>query len=192
MIFTPCKDGLSHNEAESIEPEEAEAGARCCSRRWWRGPIVRCREPHDGGFQSARSGVHCQSLSGIPHIARDHTGVAFAVRPDIPDPLRRRFAVDARSPNGQGLHRARGADPSLRPHRDAGARGRRVVAHDADARSARSHAAARPRDQGIHRAQDRGNAAGHSGDHRPVARQGGRRRSRWMRSATSRFRCRCW
>ena len=28
MIFTPCKDGLSHNEAESIEPEEAEAGAQ--------------------------------------------------------------------------------------------------------------------------------------------------------------------
>jgi N-carbamoyl-L-amino-acid hydrolase len=27
MIFTPCKDGLSHNEAESIEPHEAEAGA---------------------------------------------------------------------------------------------------------------------------------------------------------------------
>jgi N-carbamoyl-L-amino-acid hydrolase len=28
MIFTPCKDGLSHNEAESIEPYEAEAGAQ--------------------------------------------------------------------------------------------------------------------------------------------------------------------
>ncbi len=28
MIFTPCKDGLSHNEAESIEPDEAEAGAQ--------------------------------------------------------------------------------------------------------------------------------------------------------------------
>jgi N-carbamoyl-L-amino-acid hydrolase len=28
MIFTPCKDGLSHNEAESIEPEEAQAGAQ--------------------------------------------------------------------------------------------------------------------------------------------------------------------
>ena len=28
MIFTPCKDGLSHNELESIEPEEAEAGAQ--------------------------------------------------------------------------------------------------------------------------------------------------------------------
>ncbi len=28
MIFTPCKDGLSHNEAESITPEEAEAGAQ--------------------------------------------------------------------------------------------------------------------------------------------------------------------
>ena len=26
MIFTPCKDGLSHNEAESSEPEEAAAG----------------------------------------------------------------------------------------------------------------------------------------------------------------------
>jgi beta-ureidopropionase / N-carbamoyl-L-amino-acid hydrolase len=28
MIFVPCKDGLSHNEAESIEPGEAEAGAQ--------------------------------------------------------------------------------------------------------------------------------------------------------------------
>lgn len=28
MIFTPCKDGLSHNEAESIAPEQAEAGAQ--------------------------------------------------------------------------------------------------------------------------------------------------------------------
>jgi len=28
MIFTPCKDGLSHNEAESIEKEQAEAGAQ--------------------------------------------------------------------------------------------------------------------------------------------------------------------
>jgi N-carbamoyl-L-amino-acid hydrolase len=28
MIFTPCKDGLSHNEAESIEPDEAEAGGQ--------------------------------------------------------------------------------------------------------------------------------------------------------------------
>ena len=28
MIFTPCKYGLSHNEAESIEPEEAAAGTQ--------------------------------------------------------------------------------------------------------------------------------------------------------------------
>jgi N-carbamoyl-L-amino-acid hydrolase len=28
MIFTPCKDGLSHNEAESILPEEADAGCQ--------------------------------------------------------------------------------------------------------------------------------------------------------------------
>ncbi len=28
MIFTPCKDGLSHNELESIEPAEAEAGTQ--------------------------------------------------------------------------------------------------------------------------------------------------------------------
>jgi N-carbamoyl-L-amino-acid hydrolase len=28
MIFTPCNDGLSHNEAESIEPAEAEAGCQ--------------------------------------------------------------------------------------------------------------------------------------------------------------------
>ncbi|MBB5693644.1 Zn-dependent hydrolase [Muricoccus pecuniae] len=28
MIFTPCKDGLSHNEAESILPEEAQDGCQ--------------------------------------------------------------------------------------------------------------------------------------------------------------------
>jgi N-carbamoyl-L-amino-acid hydrolase len=28
MIFTPCKDGLSHNEAESMLPDEAEAGCQ--------------------------------------------------------------------------------------------------------------------------------------------------------------------
>jgi N-carbamoyl-L-amino-acid hydrolase len=28
MIFTPCKDGLSHNEEESIQPDEAEAGTQ--------------------------------------------------------------------------------------------------------------------------------------------------------------------
>jgi N-carbamoyl-L-amino-acid hydrolase len=28
MIFTPCLNGLSHNEAESILPEEAEAGTQ--------------------------------------------------------------------------------------------------------------------------------------------------------------------
>jgi N-carbamoyl-L-amino-acid hydrolase len=28
MVFVPCKDGLSHNEAESILPEQAEAGCQ--------------------------------------------------------------------------------------------------------------------------------------------------------------------
>jgi N-carbamoyl-L-amino-acid hydrolase len=28
MIFTPCRDGLSHNEAEHIEPDQAEAGCQ--------------------------------------------------------------------------------------------------------------------------------------------------------------------
>jgi N-carbamoyl-L-amino-acid hydrolase len=28
MIFTPCLNGLSHNEEESIQPEEAEAGTQ--------------------------------------------------------------------------------------------------------------------------------------------------------------------
>jgi N-carbamoyl-L-amino-acid hydrolase len=28
MIFTPCKDGLSHNEEETIAPEDAVAGAQ--------------------------------------------------------------------------------------------------------------------------------------------------------------------
>ncbi|SNB68058.1 N-carbamoyl-L-amino-acid hydrolase [Arboricoccus pini] len=32
MIFCPCKDGLSHNEEESIEPHEAEAGANVLLR----------------------------------------------------------------------------------------------------------------------------------------------------------------
>ncbi len=27
MVFIPCRDGLSHNEAESVEPDEVEAGA---------------------------------------------------------------------------------------------------------------------------------------------------------------------
>ncbi|WP_454692434.1 M20/M25/M40 family metallo-hydrolase [Achromobacter aloeverae] len=27
MVFIPCKDGVSHNEAESILPEHAEYGA---------------------------------------------------------------------------------------------------------------------------------------------------------------------
>ena len=31
MIFIPCKDGVSHNEAEHIEPEQAEAGANVLS-----------------------------------------------------------------------------------------------------------------------------------------------------------------
>jgi N-carbamoyl-L-amino-acid hydrolase len=28
MIFIPCKDGISHNEAESITEADATAGAR--------------------------------------------------------------------------------------------------------------------------------------------------------------------
>jgi N-carbamoyl-L-amino-acid hydrolase len=28
MIFVPCRDGLSHNQAEHVEPDEAVAGAR--------------------------------------------------------------------------------------------------------------------------------------------------------------------
>ena len=28
MIFIPCKDGISHNERESITREDAAAGAR--------------------------------------------------------------------------------------------------------------------------------------------------------------------
>jgi N-carbamoyl-L-amino-acid hydrolase len=28
MIFTPCKDGISHNEAESCDPAELAAGTR--------------------------------------------------------------------------------------------------------------------------------------------------------------------
>jgi N-carbamoyl-L-amino-acid hydrolase len=32
MIFIPCKDGVSHNEAERIEPAQAEAGANVLLR----------------------------------------------------------------------------------------------------------------------------------------------------------------
>jgi beta-ureidopropionase / N-carbamoyl-L-amino-acid hydrolase len=32
MIFTPCKDGLSHNEAEEITPAWAADGARLLLR----------------------------------------------------------------------------------------------------------------------------------------------------------------
>lgn len=28
MIFVPCRDGLSHNEAEYVEPEHSMVGAR--------------------------------------------------------------------------------------------------------------------------------------------------------------------
>ena len=28
MIFVPCRDGLSHNEAEYVEPADAITGAR--------------------------------------------------------------------------------------------------------------------------------------------------------------------
>jgi len=28
MIFVPCRDGLSHNEAEYVEPADAVTGAR--------------------------------------------------------------------------------------------------------------------------------------------------------------------
>ncbi|WP_456316716.1 M20/M25/M40 family metallo-hydrolase [Teichococcus aestuarii] len=59
MIFTPCKDGLSHNEAESILPEEAAAGCRCCSRRWWRAPTGRSDQPGAlNGLPRNRSAGH--------------------------------------------------------------------------------------------------------------------------------------
>lgn len=32
MIFVPCRDGLSHNEAEYVEPEHTIAGARVLLR----------------------------------------------------------------------------------------------------------------------------------------------------------------
>jgi N-carbamoyl-L-amino-acid hydrolase len=35
MIFIPCKDGISHNEAESITPEHAAAGARILAEATW-------------------------------------------------------------------------------------------------------------------------------------------------------------
>lgn len=35
MIFIPCKDGLSHNEAESITPEDALAGAKVLADVAW-------------------------------------------------------------------------------------------------------------------------------------------------------------
>jgi beta-ureidopropionase / N-carbamoyl-L-amino-acid hydrolase len=35
MIFIPCKDGISHNEAESITPADATAGARVLAQAAW-------------------------------------------------------------------------------------------------------------------------------------------------------------
>jgi N-carbamoyl-L-amino-acid hydrolase len=32
MVFIPCKDGLSHNEEESAEPEHVEAGCNVLLR----------------------------------------------------------------------------------------------------------------------------------------------------------------
>jgi beta-ureidopropionase / N-carbamoyl-L-amino-acid hydrolase len=45
MIFTPCKDGLSHNEAESILPEEAEAGCQVL----FEVVLARANAPRQGG-----------------------------------------------------------------------------------------------------------------------------------------------
>ncbi len=36
MIFIPCKDGISHNEAESITPQDATAGARVLAEAMFR------------------------------------------------------------------------------------------------------------------------------------------------------------
>ena len=36
MIFIPCKDGISHNEAESITPQDAAAGARVLAEAMFR------------------------------------------------------------------------------------------------------------------------------------------------------------
>jgi N-carbamoyl-L-amino-acid hydrolase len=35
MIFIPCKDGISHNEAESITPADATDGARLLAAAAW-------------------------------------------------------------------------------------------------------------------------------------------------------------
>jgi beta-ureidopropionase / N-carbamoyl-L-amino-acid hydrolase len=34
-VFIPCKDGISHNEAESITASDAEAGARVLADVAW-------------------------------------------------------------------------------------------------------------------------------------------------------------
>ncbi len=38
MIFVPCREGLSHNEAESIDPPRPPMVRRCCWRWCWRAP----------------------------------------------------------------------------------------------------------------------------------------------------------
>ncbi len=40
MLFTPCRDGISHNEAEFAEPEHCALGARYCAMRSWPGRTV--------------------------------------------------------------------------------------------------------------------------------------------------------
>jgi len=46
MIFIPCKDGISHNEAEEITPGDATAGARVLADVTF--ALANASSPNDG------------------------------------------------------------------------------------------------------------------------------------------------
>jgi len=40
MIFTLCRDGISHNEAVHAEQDEPARAWTCCCTRCWRAPTA--------------------------------------------------------------------------------------------------------------------------------------------------------
>ena len=62
MLFIPCKDGISHNEAEAINPTDAEAG--CAS-------LPRSQSSSPTPMPSRANGWHDGTLIGSPRNAPD-------------------------------------------------------------------------------------------------------------------------
>ena len=111
------------------------------------------------GLRSAGSGLHRRSLPVLPAAAAGGAGLQGIAGLLAADPLRGRGLLAARPPLRQGLRRQH--HPPLRRRPDERAGDRQSGAHDAGGRSARSHAAARPGDQGLHRPPRRRHAAAH-------------------------------